>query len=88
MGNNQKQSHAITNMVVELNATIKMPYFTAKYCCEARTYELVQTELGKQVKLYDFLLAGPITYAEMFHYLNGVLLGIRANNVINKNNKI
>lgn len=65
-------------MVAELNAILGYPYFQSKYYNDTRLYELLPTEYCKQSKKFIYLATeGPITFAEMFHYLNGILMGYR-----------
>lgn len=72
-------------MVAELNAILGFPYFQAVYYDATRMYELVITEAGKKSKKYSYLATeGPIAFAEMFHYLNGILMGYRIAKEIHK----
>lgn len=80
----QTKSSPISNMVAELNAILGAMYFKAVYNNSDRLYDLQLTELGKTSKKFSYLATeGQITFAEMFHYLNGILMGYRVAKQIN-----
>lgn len=74
----QTQSNPLTNMVAELNAIIGKPHFKMMYYSYGRKYELAMTELGNSSKRFSFLASSePMTFTDMFNYLNGILNGYR-----------
>lgn len=80
----QTQSTPISNMVAELNAVLGAQHFRPIYYNHNRMYELQLTEIGKASKKFSYLATeGCITFAEMFHYLNGILMGYRVAKQIN-----
>ena len=74
----QTRSNPLTNMVAEINAFLGGIYLSVTYDSRTRMYELCATELGIKTKKFIYLSTeGFITFAEMFHYLNGILMGCR-----------
>lgn len=64
-------------MVAELNSQLGGLYFTV--AIDGRTYTLNPTNLAVTTNKFNYIsIDGGITYSDMFHYLNGILIGIRA----------
>lgn len=76
----KEQSNAITNMVCQLNDLLGGTYFTAIITADGvNLYSLNLTNYGISKRKYGYLATDlPLPYGEMFAYLNGILLGIRA----------
>jgi hypothetical protein len=73
----KEQSNPITNLVAELNHQLGGLYFTVSF--NNKLYTLNSTNLAIAQKKFNYIsIDGGLTYSDMYHYLSGLLLGIRA----------
>ena len=76
----KEQSNPITNMVCQLNDLLGGVYFTVSlHANGVCRYSLNLTNYGVNQKKFGYIATDePIQFGEMFAYLNGLLLGIKA----------
>lgn len=79
----KEQSNPISNMVAELNSQLGGPYFTVGF--NSRLYTLNPTNLAVRFKKFNYIsIDGYLSYSDMFQYLSGILIGLRAAQEIKK----
>lgn len=73
----KEQSNPISNMVAELNSRLDGAYFTVSF--DGKLYTLNPTALAIESKKFNYVsIDGKLTYSDMFQYLSGMLIGLRA----------
>lgn len=70
-------------MVAELNYQLGGFYFTVSF--DSKLYTLNPTNFAIAQKKFNYVsIDGGLTYADMYHYLSGILIGIRAAKALKK----
>ena len=79
----KEQSNPISNMVAELNSQLSGPYFTISF--DGKLYTLNPTNLTVTSNKFNYVsIDGGLTYSDMFQYLSGILVGLRAAKAVKK----
>lgn len=83
----KEQSNPISNMVAELNSQLGGSYFTISF--DGKLYTLNPTNFTVKLKKFNYIsIDGGLTYSDMFQYLSGILIGLRAAQEINNKKKV
>lgn len=79
----KEQSNPISNMVAELNSQLGGSYFTIGF--NGKFYTLNPTNLTVTSNKFNYVsIDGGLTYSDMFQYLSGILVGLRAAKEVKK----
>ena len=72
----KKTSSPISIMLAEINKQLGGAYFTVMFV--DRFYTLNPTNKAIEENKYPFISIGKCTYSDMYHYLSGILVGLKA----------
>lgn len=73
----KEQSNPISNLVAQINGKLGGAYFIVTYN-NKRLYTLNPSNLALKSKKFSYVPAYELKYQEMFQYLSGILVGLRA----------
>ena len=73
----KEQSNPISNLVAQINSQLGEAYLIVTYD-NRRLYTLNLTGLALKSKKFSYIPTYELKYQEMFQYLCGILVGLRA----------